>query len=259
MIIVGTSWKGGIGNTVTNVNLAYWLSYTRGPTILMDYDGQGDCAKHLKLEGGNQAAKFLSRTLSAGDALVDTIYPDLSLMPSNRRIGKAEQNIATLIDQEDTEEERNEIRKIYADMIRDAPAGGYGVVDAPKMVSEIQKIAVKAADLLIIPTRIDAGSRINALAFAMAADALMAPNARMVMLPVSLDGRQRASNEEMIDYLRTECARIVTGRPVAVDQGIPQSVIVTESIEAGVPLLGYAPLSPPAIAYNRFFTQILGA
>jgi len=255
-VICSTNAKGGIANTTTSVNMAFWLSQNWGPTLLADFDRQGDDAKMLGAQGGPHSARFLARMLKLDEALVQTGFENLFLMPGNGRIAGMETNIAQLIAQEETPEDKNDVRQSYARMLIEAAEDFSAMVIDPPKFGEIQTISIMACDVLVVPTRLDPLSRMNALGMIKVAHSMMPDHATIHVLPVALDARQKRANQAIVDWMREEVSAV--GRVVKVYEGIPSSVDVPHSMEAGLPVLKYSPRSGVSKAYEKFFLEMLG-
>jgi chromosome partitioning protein len=87
-IIVVTNRKGGTGKTTTSVNLAAEFAAQGQRVLLIDMDTQGHCAVGLDVtpakDGPTVHSLFLTNEFRLSEAIVQTAWPNLSLIPANQ-------------------------------------------------------------------------------------------------------------------------------------------------------------------------------
>jgi chromosome partitioning protein len=125
------------------------------------------------------------------------------------------------------------------------PPAGFVVIDTPPHLGNIMDAAIAVADLSLLPTRLaqqDIDSLLDTLERC-PSDALIIPNA------VST---RRRIHKEMIASLRAAYPSQIAARH------IPDSGVVEEALNTGVPVVHYARRSAPAAAYRALAEEVVG-
>jgi chromosome partitioning protein len=142
-ILAIANQKGGVGKTTTAINLGAALAALEQRVLLVDCDPQGNATRGL----GRQAkAPNLYHVLTGGaaaaDAVVDTGFPNLDLLPSDRDLVGVEVEFVGV----------EGWQRRLGDAI--APlAAGYDVVllDCPPSLGHLTVAALSAADGVLVP------------------------------------------------------------------------------------------------------------
>jgi cellulose biosynthesis protein BcsQ len=264
------SGNGGSAGSTTAVNLAYWI-YTNWKlddqkVLLASLDEQDDSTYMLAANSSPNMTKFLTQPMSDLCALVlESPYPGLDVLSSNRTIAGAERAIAQMVaDAEDKEE----ARAAYAALLRSASDQYAAVVFDSAKHGELRTIAIMAAEHLIITTRTANHNIKNTLAIVGLAHKIMEPEATISILPVMLENSQKSSDETELARLMDALSSMTGDRQINLHAGIPRTTHVDDAVEASLPLLAYAPHDATTVrgirkaaaskAYNRFFFQSIG-
>ena len=139
--------KGGVGKTVTAINLSAFLAAYKKRTLLMDLDPQGHCGLGLGIDVDN-LDKSIYDTLSDGTRnLTDTILPikpNLDILPANIDLAGLEteliadsQRTTKLIDK------LGSIKHLYE----------YIIIDCPPAIGLLTINALVASHMVIIPVQ----------------------------------------------------------------------------------------------------------
>lgn len=140
--------KGGVGKTVSAVNLAHGLAQTGRRVLLMDLDPQGNVADCLGLPSGNDLHRLLfpDAGVELEKAVQPSGRPNLDVIRSDKSTANLKISIGALTDRPR--------EYVLDDVLIDAP---YDVVvlDCAPSVDILHTLAVVAAHYILVPTRLD--------------------------------------------------------------------------------------------------------
>ena len=135
--------KGGVGKTAACVNFAYLASCDGYRTLLWDLDPQGAASFYCKAAPNKGTAKkLISQKLSIDEAITDTDYDGLDIIPADR----SARNMDLLLD------ERSGNRKQLKQLLK-AAAYRYDFVfiDCPPGFSLLADNIFHASDVVLMP------------------------------------------------------------------------------------------------------------
>ena len=142
--------KGGVGKTVTAVNLAGILAADYGKRVLLvDSDPQGDASQYIGVapDACSTADLFDGGTAYYEDVIQHTIYRDLDIIPSDMQLASVDL---------DADIDRKQAVRVYADL-RDAlvedDAYDVMIFDCPPSFSLPCISAIAASDTVIVPIK----------------------------------------------------------------------------------------------------------
>ncbi len=137
--------KGGVGKTVTAINLSAFLAAYRQRTLLMDLDPQGHCGLGLGIDVDNLDKSIYDTFLNGTGNLTDTILsikPNLDILPANIDLAGLETELVNdshratkLVDK------LQSIRHLYE----------YIIIDCPPSIGLLTINALVASRMVIIP------------------------------------------------------------------------------------------------------------
>lgn len=232
MIITVTAHKGGAGKTTTAVNLAGWLAGAPSDVCVLDLDPQGHAAIALGLDPAPGAFDLLvkeraaldcaimARDLAAGGGWTDGT---IALIPGDSRSHIAESMIR--IDRGGAAAVAAILRRLPADL-----DVAHVVIDTAS-AGALQESAILAADVVIVPARVEALGLDGVRMTVSAVDALRAAGVRIVVLPVAVDSRL-SEHARNLEILRAEFGDLVA-------PAIPARVAVAEAAALGLTLAEY--------------------
>ncbi|MDF3129043.1 ParA family protein [Kiritimatiellaeota bacterium B1221] len=143
-IIALYSSKGGVGKTASAVNLSYYAARAGNRTLLIDLDQQGASGYYFRIRssGKSDARAVMKGKSGALEAIRETDYPGLHLLPAHR----AYRNFDAVLDGMKRSKSR------LADFVSEV-SGDYDqvVLDCPPTLSHVAENIFKAADVVLIP------------------------------------------------------------------------------------------------------------
>lgn len=139
--------KGGVGKTTTAVNLCAALGAKGKKILLVDIDPQGNSTSGFgvnKRDLGDSAYEVLTGAAEIGNAIIDTEYKNVSLVPSKIDLAGAEIEIIEMPKRERL------LRAALAGVTEDYD---YIFLDCPPSLGLITLNALTAADTFLVPVQ----------------------------------------------------------------------------------------------------------
>ena len=104
-VVAIANQKGGVAKTTTTINLASALAGTGVRVLLVDVDPQGNLTSGVGCKGRQGPAGGTYQALTEDDVpaqefLIETDYPNLSLMPADRNLTGAEIELVAMPERE---------------------------------------------------------------------------------------------------------------------------------------------------------------
>lgn len=142
--------KGGVGKTVTSINLSYELMRRGSRVLLIDCDKQGNTSKFMRCHSYDRKSLADVMLGKAGlkETIVGTEYELLDVLPANMTLLKADRSV--LIDT--TKPQQTRIRNALKDIQNDYT---FCVIDCAPDISMSVTNALVASDDVIVPVTID--------------------------------------------------------------------------------------------------------
>ena len=143
-IIAVTNQKGGVGKTTTAINLSACLAALKKRVLLVDLDPQGNATSGVGQANAesNTVYDVLIGQVEAKDAILETGYGTLDLMPTAIELAGAEIELVGMDD-------RELLLKNALNTVRDQY--DYILIDCPPSLSLLTINALSAADSVLIP------------------------------------------------------------------------------------------------------------
>jgi chromosome partitioning protein len=245
VVLAVVNQKGGVGKTVTAVNLAHGLAMHGYRTLLIDLDPQGNVADCLGLPPGNDLYRLLfpGNGLPLKESTTSTGRQDLDVVRSDKSSANLKLAIGALADRPR--------EYILDDVLREAR---YDVVvlDCAPSVDILHTLAVVAAHYILIPTRLDqlAVKGVRDMLVTLRSLARITTCELGAIIPTFYD---RTTNESYLQLKHlAETFHEYVWPPV------PQDVVCRESTRFGKTLWEYGPNTRALVGYTDRSGRLIG-
>ena len=244
-IIAIINQKGGVGKTVSAVNVAHGFALRGYRTLLMDLDPQGNVADCLGLPPGNDLYRLLFPDM--GQELARVVFPsgrdNLDVVRSDKSTANLKLSIGALTDRPR--------EYILDDVLQSAP---YDVIilDCAPSVDILHTLAVVAAHYILVPTRLDqlAVKGVRDMLTTLKSLERISTCELGAIIPTFYD---RTTNESYLQLKHlAETFREAVWPPV------PQDVACRESTRFGKTLWEYAPGTRAVVGYSDKAGRMVG-
>ena len=246
-IIAVTNQKGGVGKTTTTVNLAACVAEIGKRVLVVDIDPQGNATSGLgKAEDAETTVyDVLIDGASAGDAVLDTGFGELHLIPSGIELAGAEIELVGV-------ENREGLLKAALEPLR--VRYDYIFIDCPPSLSLLTLNALTAADSVLIPIQCEY--------YALEGVGQLVNTVKLIRMKLNPNLKVEGILLTMFDARTNLCAQVVQEvrnhfRDEAFDTMIPRNVRLSEAPSYGMPIHLYDPRCAGAQAYRELAAELI--
>jgi len=244
-VIAIANEKGGVAKTTTALSLGAAMVEQHQKALVIDLDPQANLTLALGIKPNELNGTVSDVLLGSGDLEAvthETLLPGLDLVPANNALLMAERFL----------EVRDEHEFLLRRALERVDEYDTVVLDCPPALGTTARLALTAADLLIIPTQCEyfsAHALQDVLEMIRDVRASSNPRLRYRLLLTMVDRRNRI-HRSLYDQVRTAFGRAVFDSIIEVDTRLRESPIFSQ------PITVYAPRSRGAEQYRQLAKEL---
>lgn len=248
-IISVINLKGGVGKSITAINLAYMLSKVKGKNVLLiDNDKQGNTTKFFSLHSYKKpsiADVLENKNYDILTAIRPTIYSNLHVLPANMNLNDS--NKSVLLDS------RRQQQTILQEALKPIQTRyEYCIIDNAPDINISVINALVASNNVIVPAKIDKFTfdGIQQLIETFDEIRVFNPDLDFTGVLITMLANNKANKEGAQWLNESQLCPVFSTK-------ISRSVKVDESTFHGVPLLEYSPKCKATLDYLAFLEELL--
>lgn len=240
--------KGGVGKTTTAINLAASLAELNQKILVIDMDPQGNTTSGLGVDkdgAENTVYEMMLGECSIEDAVVESEYNNLDVLPSNINLAAAEIELVGV-------EEKEYILKKETDKIRENY--DFILIDCPPSLSMLTINAMCAADTVLVPIQCEY--------YALEGLSQLIHTIDLVKDRLNPELEIEGVVFTMYDARTNLSLQVVENVKNNLDQNIyktiiPRNVRLAEAPSHGMPITSYDAKSAGAESYRRLAEEVI--
>ena len=247
-VISVTNQKGGVGKTTSAINIAYYLAKLGHPTLLIDFDPQGNATSGLGVDKQQlevTMADVITETRMLADVTIETEHKNLWLAPSMPTLANTEVELA----------QANRKFSRLKNAIENGPKRfEFIIIDSPPSLSLLTVNGLIAARYVLLPVQAEFYA-LEGLGQLLETMKLVRKNMNPTLdligvLPTMVDGRTSLSGQVLTEITKHFPAKIFKTT-------IPRNVRLAEAPSHGLPIGAYDRFSKGARAYKSVTKEVI--
>jgi chromosome partitioning protein len=239
--------KGGVGKTVTAINLSAFLAAYRQRTLLMDLDPQGHCGLGLGIDVDSLDRSIYDTFLNGTHNLTETILsvkPHLDILPANIELAALETELVNDSHRTTKLVERlQSIKHLYE----------YIIIDCPPSIGLLTINALVASHMVLVPVQSSFFSLHGLERILETVGTLMETlslDIKVYLLLTLFEGRLRES------WIVREKVKSAFGKHL-LNSVIRKTTRLNEATRRGISILEYEPRSMGCYDYHQLAKEIM--
>ena len=250
-IISFANQKGGVGKTTSALNCASSLGTLGKRVLLIDLDPQANTTSSLGIAKNGLKYSiydvFTGKADDISDAIIETKYKNLSIIPSNMMLASIEAELTTEGGRE------SYLKRILSDL-SERNLFDYVIIDCPPSLGMITVNALVASTGLIIPTQCEYFALEGLTQLMMTVKAIKARyNKNLVItgILVTMFTPRFKLSKEVLNELESYYFGMIF------DQKISRSISLSESSSYAEPINYYSKYSKSSLEYQKVAREIV--
>ena len=250
-IISFANQKGGVGKTTSALNCASSLGTLGKRVLLIDLDPQANTTSSLGIAKNGLKYSiydvFTGKADDISDAIIETKYKNLSIIPSNMMLASIEAELTTEGGRE------SYLKRILSDL-SERDLFDYVIIDCPPSLGMITVNALVASTGLIIPTQCEYFALEGLTQLMMTVKAIKARyNKNLVItgILITMFTPRFKLSKEVLNELESYYFGMIF------DQKISRSISLSESSSYAEPINYYSKYSKSSLEYQKVAREIV--
>lgn len=249
-IISFVNQKGGVGKTTSAINVATMLSVMNYKVLLIDMDPQGSSTSGvgvMKSRCPNTSYEVLIGKCRARDAIIETRFKNLHLIPSNVSLAAADYELIS-------EQDREFFLKKQLTLLMNECSYDYIIIDCAPSIGLITINALSASNSIIIPIQCEyyALEGISQLMFTVK-KVKQLYNPRLYILGILIT--MFSSRLKICQQVHEELKKYYSDKLFSTT--ISRTVMLCEAPSYGEPIYYYSKYSKPSLEYQALAKEII--